>query len=83
MAPKGELKRRVKLSNPRGDTGKISNNIEPIRGNLKEHLYKCFIWESLFGFLKSKSEIYLDTVEALMEGHLDSLLFIRLLSMKG
>ena len=27
MAPKGEPKRRVKLSNPRGDTGKISNNI--------------------------------------------------------
>ena len=27
MAPKGEPNRRVKLSNPRGDTGKISNNI--------------------------------------------------------
>ena len=39
MAPKGEPKRRAKLSNPRGDTGKISNNIEPIRGNLNEHIY--------------------------------------------
>ena len=39
MAPKGEPKRRVKLSNPRGDTGKISNNIEAIRGNLNEHIY--------------------------------------------
>ena len=39
MAPKGEPKRRVKLSNPRGDTGKISNNIEPIRGNPNEHIY--------------------------------------------
>ena len=27
MAPKGEPKRRVKLSNPRGNTGKIFNNI--------------------------------------------------------
>ena len=27
MAPKGEPKRRVKLSHPLGDTGKISNNI--------------------------------------------------------
>ena len=39
MAPKGEPKRRVKLTNPPGDTGKISNNIEPIRGNLNEHIY--------------------------------------------
>ena len=36
---KGEPKRRVKLSNSRGDTGKISNNIEPIRGNLNERIY--------------------------------------------
>ena len=39
MAPKGEPKRRVKLSNPRRDTGKISNNIEPIRGNPNEYIY--------------------------------------------
>ena len=29
----------VKLTNPRGDIGKISNNIESIRGNLNEHIY--------------------------------------------
>ena len=39
MALKEEPKRRVKLSNPRGDTGKISNNIELTRGNLNEHIY--------------------------------------------
>ena len=26
---------------PHGNTGKISNNIEPIRGNLNEHIYIC------------------------------------------
>ena len=48
MAPKGEPKRRVKLSNPRGDSGKISNNIEPIRGNLNEHIYIYIIHTHIY-----------------------------------
>ena len=58
MAAKGEPKRRVKLSNPRGDTGKISNNIEPIRGNLIEHIYisEIFLVNLRYGILGNKSD---------------------------
>ena len=43
MAPKGEAKRRVNLKNPRGEDRKISNDIEPICGNLNEHHLSIYI----------------------------------------
>ena len=54
MAPKGEPKRRVKLSNPGGDTGQISNNIEPIRGNLNEHTH-IYIYIYIYIWLQKES----------------------------
>ena len=56
MAPKGEPKRRVKLTNPRGDTGKISNNIEPIRGNLNEHIY-------IYIYIYRKEKLIIDCIK--------------------
>ena len=51
MAPKGEPKRRVKLSNPRGDSGKISNNIELSSGNPNEHIYTYILLKLFYFFI--------------------------------
>ena len=66
MAPKGEPKRRVKLSNPRGDTGKISNNIEPIRGNLNEHLFRLY-GEELLKSTKTYSKLLIQKSQLLCD----------------
>ena len=36
-----------------GDTGKISNNIEPIRGNLNEHIY-IYIHNNIVNWLMAR-----------------------------